>query len=107
MKAKKMVWLVEKKIFRHIIDIGFERVKIPVIVKFEFEVIEGAFVPDTLIKKIIYNQEALLSYYPKLKLASLKKSIEERVEGEIMEYIRQDAAKRFGAAMYREPQGHR
>jgi hypothetical protein len=38
------VWLVEKKIVRHVLDMGFEHVEIPVRVKFEFEVKEGVFV---------------------------------------------------------------
>ena len=33
-----MVWLVEKKVIYHTIDMGFELVEIPVGVKFEFEV---------------------------------------------------------------------
>ena len=89
MREEKMVWLVEKKIFRHILDMGFERVEIPVRVKFEFEVVEGTFVPDTLTKEILYNKDAILKHYPKLKRSSLERTIEEMVEGEIMKYLRQ------------------
>ena len=84
-----MVWLVEKKIFRHILDMGFERMEIPVRVKFEFEVVEGSFVPDTLTKEILYNQDAIEKRYPKVKLSSLDSAIEEMVEDEIMDYLRQ------------------
>lgn len=84
-----MIWLVEKKIFRHILDMGFERVQIPVRVKFEFEVVEGSFVPDTLTKEILYNQGTILKHYPKTKLSSLDSAIQEMVEDKIMEYIRQ------------------
>jgi hypothetical protein len=42
------MWLVEKKIFYHLLDMGFERVRIPVRVKFEFEVKEGSLVSDSL-----------------------------------------------------------
>jgi hypothetical protein len=84
-----MVWLVEKKIFHHILDMGFERVEIPVRVKFEFEVKEGSYVPDTLTKKILYHQCAIERRYPKLNRASLDRAIEEMVEDRIMEYIRQ------------------
>lgn len=83
-----MVWLVEKKIFHHILDMVFKCVEIPVREKFEFEVIEGSFVPDTLTKEILYNQNAILKHYPKLKLSSLERAIEEMVEGEIREYLR-------------------
>ena len=66
-----MVWLVGKKIFRHILDMGFERMEIPVRVKFEFEVVEGSFVPDTLTKEILYNQDAIENFIPKLNYLPL------------------------------------
>lgn len=84
-----MVWIVEKKIFRYILNMGIESVEIPVRVKFEFEVLEGTFNPDTLTKKILYNQDALEKRYLNLKSASLNKAIEEMVESEIMEYLKQ------------------
>ena len=83
-----MVWVVEKKIFRHILDMDFERAEIPVRVKFEFEVVEGSLVPDTLTKEILYNQDAIEKRYPKIKLSSLNHAIEEMVEDEIMAYLR-------------------
>ena len=33
-----MIWVVEKKVFQLVFDLGFERVKIPVRVKLEFEI---------------------------------------------------------------------
>ena len=84
-----MVWVAEKKILHHELNMGFERVDIPVRVKFEFEVIEGSFVPDTLTKEILYNKNAIEKHYPKIELSSLDRGIGEMVEDEIMEYLRQ------------------
>ena len=84
-----MVWVVEKKIVHHILDIGFERVDIPVRVKFEFEVKEGLLVPETLSKEILYNQHALKKNYPALRQTALHRAIEELVENEIMAYLRE------------------
>jgi hypothetical protein len=84
-----MVWVVEKQIMHYELDMGFERVDIPVRVKFEFEVREGAFVPGTLTKKILYNKNAIEKQYPKIELSSLDRGIGEMVEDEIMEYLRQ------------------
>ena len=83
-----MVWLAEKKVIYHTIDMGFELVEIPVRVKFEFKVKEGAFVPDTLSKEILYNEKILEKRYPNLNRYSLKKSIEDTVENKIMEYLK-------------------
>lgn len=83
-----MVWLAEKKIFRYTLDMGFERVEIPVRVKFEFEVVEGAIVPDSLTKEILYNRDAIRKHYPKMKQPSVDSAIEDMVENEITEYLR-------------------
>jgi hypothetical protein len=83
-----MVWVVEKKVFRYILNTGFESLEIPVRVKFEFEVVEGAFVPDTLTKEILYNQGIIERRCSQVKLASLNNAIEEMVESEVMEYLR-------------------
>jgi hypothetical protein len=65
-----MVWLVEKKIFYHLFDLGFEGVEIPIRVKFEFEVREGALVPDSLSKNVhLYNRSALEKHYPNSSFA--------------------------------------
>jgi hypothetical protein len=84
-----MVWVVEKKIIRHILNMDFERVEISVRVKFEFEVVEGLLVPNTLSKEILYNQNAIEKRYPRLRLPVLDRAIEETVDNEIMEYLRQ------------------
>jgi len=84
-----MVWVVEKKIVHHILDMGFERVEILVRVKFEFEVIEGVLVPNTLSKETLYNQNAVAKRFPKVRLPLLDREIEKTVEDEIMEYLRQ------------------
>ena len=84
-----MVWVVEKKIVRHVLDMGFERVEIPVRVKFEFEVKEGVFIADTLSKETLYNQNAVAKYFPMVRLPLLDREIEKTVENEIMEYLRQ------------------
>lgn len=83
-----MVWLVEKKIFYHLFDLGFEGVKIPIRVRFEFEVKEGVLVPDSLCKDILYNRSALEKRYPNLDRARLQKSVERKVETELDRYLR-------------------
>jgi hypothetical protein len=82
-----MIWLVEKKVFKIGIDLGFESVKIPVRVKLEFEVKEGNLVPDSLSKTMLYNKQLLGRRYPELDQASLQRSIERKVESEIQKHL--------------------
>lgn len=83
-----MVWVVEKKIFYHILDMGFESVGIPVRVKFEFDVQEGTFVPDSLSVESLYNQPAIAERYPGANLDLLDNEIQQTVQKEIRRYLR-------------------
>lgn len=84
-----MVWIVEKKIVHHMWGLGFERVTIPVRVTFEFEVKQGAFLPNSLSSHIVYNRSILKKRYPTLNLDSLENSINKTVNREIMTYLRE------------------
>jgi hypothetical protein len=84
-----MVWVVEKKIVHHVLHMGFERVEIPVRVKFEFEVKEGVLVPDTLSKETLYNRDAVANHFPIVRLPLLDREIEKTVGNEITDYLGQ------------------
>ena len=85
-----MVWLLEKKIFHHILDLGYEGVAIPIRVKFEFEVRDGQFVPGSLKYELLYNKDALLNRYPNLDDKCLHKDVEKTVKKEINTYLQND-----------------
>jgi hypothetical protein len=83
-----MVWVVEKKIFYHILDMGFESVGIPVRVKFEFDVKEGMLVTDSLSYETLYNQQAIVKRYPGVLMDALDKEIQRTIQIEIRSYLR-------------------
>jgi hypothetical protein len=82
-----MVWVVEKKIFYHILDMGFESVGIPVRVKFEFDVQNGKLVSDSLSVESLYNQQAVVKRYPGVRMDSLDKEIQRTIQREIRNYL--------------------
>ena len=82
-----MVWVVEKKVFYHILDMGFESVGIPVRVKFEFDVRYGKLVSDSLSYESLYNQQAVVRRYPGLKKDLLEKEIQQTIQREIRKYL--------------------
>jgi len=82
-----LVWLVEKKIFYHSLDIGFERVKIPLRVKFEFEVRQGSLVSDSLSYETLFNKQVLAKRYPQARMASVEKDLEKTVRRNIFGYL--------------------
>ena len=81
------MWLLEKKIFHHFLDLGYEGIAIPVRVKFEFEILEGKFVPDSLNFEPLYNQDALLNRYPNIDVDRLARDIDQTVRQEIRFYL--------------------
>ncbi|MGD8961009.1 MAG: hypothetical protein PVF29_09055 [Desulfobacterales bacterium] len=83
-----MVWVVEKKVFYHILDMGFESVGIPVRVKFQFDVQGGKFVPDSLSVDTLYNRREVVSRYPGVKVVSLDDEIQKTIQREIRSYLR-------------------
>jgi hypothetical protein len=84
-----MVWIVDKKIVHHMLGLGVERVRIPVRVTFEFEVKQGAFLPNSLSSHIVYNRAILKKRHPNLDLNSLEDSINNTVTREIMTHLRE------------------
>ena len=82
-----MVWLVDKKIIYHILDLGYERVKIPIRTKFEFEVREGVFVPGSLSIERLYNKDVLLNQFPNLQSELLEQDIDNTVKTQISNYL--------------------
>jgi len=87
--AALMIWMVEKKVFQIVLNLGFESVKIPVRVKLEFEVKEGNLVPDSLTKNMLYNRQLLERRYSNLDQASLQRSIERKVESQIQKHLQE------------------
>jgi hypothetical protein len=84
-----MIWVVEKKVVYHLLDLGFERIKIPVRVKFEFAVEQGILVPDSLTKSILYNRLLLEKHYPHLDRPRLEAAIAKTVVREIDTYLKE------------------
>jgi hypothetical protein len=82
-----MIWATEKKVVYHILDVGFESVGIPVRVKFEFEVLEGAYVADSLTCETLYNQKAVAKRYPNVRTDLLELEIQKTVQREIRKYM--------------------
>lgn len=83
-----MVWVVEKKVFYHILDLGFESVGIPIRVKFEFEVKDGSFVSNSLTSESLYNQQAVANRYPSVRIDTLEHEIQNTVQREIQNYLK-------------------
>lgn len=84
-----LVWVVEEKVVQHLLIHASERVRIPVRVKFEFEVKCAKFIPDTLSVKTLYNKPYLEKRYPRLDFTLLDMAIDKTVYAAIMRHLKE------------------
>ncbi len=81
-----MIWVIEKLILHHFIDMGYEKVKIPIRVEVEYGL--DGFRVTSISKKTLYNLPCLIKRYPKLSKVRLKNAIEETVENGLSEHFK-------------------
>ena len=82
-----MVWVVDKRIVRHVLERDGQFVEIPVRVKFEYEQVDGRMIDGTLETEKLYNEPSVLKIFPGLDAHELEREIEATVQRDIREYI--------------------
>ncbi len=78
-----MIWVVRQFTAYHILDMGVERVRVPIRVEVEYQQEGQDLLGNSVRKKVLYNKAFLLRRYPQLKEFDLDKAIDETVEQEI------------------------
>ena len=82
-----MVWAVDKKIVRYMLERDGQLVEIPIRVTFEYAIQDGSLVKDTLSLKSLFNQAAVLKRFPSLDKQELDEMISVSVRQEIYEHL--------------------
>ena len=91
------MWVIEKKVVKHLLDLGSERIHIPVRVKYEYEVIDGSARVESLKMDLLYNQTLLENRYPDLDIQSLHQAIHQTAKREILTDLNQAGLLRVDA----------
>ena len=82
-----MLWAIDKKIVRHVLEREGQLVEVPIRVTFEYAIEDGALVDDTLTVKTLFNEAAVLKQFPTLDKQSLDEEISASVHQEIYEHL--------------------
>gem|GEM_PF-913712 len=77
-----------KKIFQHVLDLGFESVRIPVRARFEFNLQNGTLTADSLSYQLLYNRQVLEKRYPQLKAEDLDRQLQKTVKRKVYMYLK-------------------
>ena len=83
-----MLWVVDKKIIKHVIEAGSALVEVPIRIRFEYSLAEESFVSGTMSRSFVYNQRALARRFPKLDLEKLDAEMEEVVDRALCEHLK-------------------
>ena len=83
-----MLWVVDKKVVRHTIDVGAGLVEVPIRIRFEYCLREERFVDGTLTRDFLYNRPELLRRFPELQPGVVDADIERAVNRTMVEHLK-------------------
>lgn len=82
-----MVWVVDKKTVRHLLERDGKLLEIPVRVKFEYEYKEGNLVPGTIRTEKLYNRQGVVKRFPDIDVDELDEQIQKSVDRDVRDHI--------------------
>lgn len=85
-----MVWVIDKKVVRYLLQSESALAEIPIRVKIEFQLEDGQFVPDTLKLETLYNKKLVCKRFPGVDGEWLDGEIEKTVDQAIDEHLRME-----------------
>ena len=83
-----MLWVVDKKVIKHVIEAGSALVEVPVRIRFEFGLAEERFVAGSMKRTFVYNRPALVRRFPRLDSDGLDAEMEEVVDRALCEHLK-------------------
>ena len=82
-----MLWVVDKKVVRHMVDAGAVLVEVPIRIRFEYCLRDARLVEGTVTREFVYNRPELVRRFPGLEADGLDVDIEHAVDRAIMEHL--------------------
>jgi hypothetical protein len=82
-----LIWIVDKKVVPHLIQRDGQLAEVPVRVKFEYAVEDGAVIDGSLSHEQLYNKGAVCRHFPELDDGELDDAVQATVERAIDEHL--------------------
>ena len=83
-----MLWVVDKKVIKHVIDAGSAMIEVPVRIRFEYCLSEECFVSGSMKRTFVYNRRALVRRFPQLDVKEIDAEMEEVVDRALCEHLK-------------------
>jgi hypothetical protein len=82
-----LIWVVDKKVVRHLVQQDRQLAEVPVRVSFEYALEEGTVLDGSLSLKTLYNKEAVCRHFPEIDEQTLEEEVQATVERAIDEHL--------------------
>jgi len=83
-----MLWVVDKKVIKHVIEAGSTLVEVPVRIRFEFSLANECFVPGSMKRTFVYNRQAIARRFPRFDVDELDVEMEDVVDRALCEHLK-------------------
>ena len=83
-----MLWVVDKKVIKHVIEAGSALIEVPIRIRFEYSLAEERFVSGSMKRTFVYNRPALVRRFPQLDRAQLDAEMEDVVDRALCEHLK-------------------
>ena len=83
-----MLWVVDKKVIKHVIEAGSALIEVPIRIRFEFELAEKRFVSGSMKRTFVYNRPALVRRFPRLDSDEFDAEMEDVVDRALCEHLK-------------------
>lgn len=83
-----MLWVVDKKVIKHVVEAGSALIEVPVRIRFEFGLAEERFVSGSMKRTFVYNRQALTRRFPQLDSDELDAEMEDVVDRALCEHLK-------------------
>ena len=83
-----MLWVVDKKVVKHALNVGVALVEVPIRIRFEFGLDDGCFAARSMQRNVLYNAKELLRRFPRLQRSALDAEIGRVADKALVEHLK-------------------
>lgn len=82
-----MIWVVDRKVVRHLITRDGKLAEVPIRVTFEYAIEDGTVLNGSLSLKRLYNKDAVCRHFPGIDDEQLEDEVQATVERAVDEHL--------------------
>lgn len=82
-----MIWIVDKKVVRHLLTRGKLLAEVPLRVSFEYAIDDGEVVEGSLSMKVLYNSRSVSKSFPGIEEEAFNQEVQKTASEAVSEHL--------------------